>query len=77
VIDDQIMVVVEKASANLYIKVNSLTESVNKKLYFGSKGKASVRKDFSHQEIQRILRKSGIVYVREDILMESDSPPGS
>lgn len=70
--DDQVIVIVERAKANLYLRVNSLIEAVNKKLYFGAQIKAAVRDDLSTEEFQRILRKPGILYVREDIELEPE-----
>ncbi|TET86546.1 MAG: serine/threonine protein kinase [Desulfobacteraceae bacterium] len=70
--DDQVIVIVERAKANLYLRVNSLIEAVNKKLYFGAQIKAAVRDDLSTEEFQRILRKPGILYVREDIELKPE-----
>lgn len=70
--DDQVIVIVERAKANLYLRVNSLIEAVNKKLYFGAQLKAAVRDDLSTEEFQRILREPGILYVREDIELKPE-----
>ena len=68
--DDQITVVVEHAKASLYLKINSLIEAVNKKLYFGSQVKAAIRDDLSSEDFQSILRESGVAYVREDVVLK-------
>jgi serine/threonine protein kinase len=69
--DDHIIVVVDHAKATLYLRINSLVEAVNKKLYFGSPVKATVRDDLSTEDFQRILRAPGIVYIREDVVLKS------
>ena len=71
--DDQVIVIVNQAKAKLYLRINSLVEAVNKKLYFGAQIKAAVRDDLSTEEFQRILRKPGILYVREDIELKPDT----
>lgn len=69
--DDQIVVIVDEAKAKLYLRINSLVEAVNRKIYFGKPVKAAVRDDLPNGEFQQILRESGIVYVREDIVLKS------
>lgn len=69
--DDQIFVIVDEAKAKLYLRINSLVEAVNRKIYFGKPVKAAVRDDLPNGEFQQILRESGIVYVREDIVLKS------
>ncbi len=75
--DDQIIVIVNQAKAKLYLRINSLVEAVNKKLYFGAPVRAAVRDDLSIEDLQRILREPGIAYVREDIVLkpEPDQEP--
>jgi len=70
--DDQIIVIVDQAKAKLYLRINSLVEAVNKKLYFGAPVKAAVRDDLSIEDLQRILREPGIVYIREDIVLKPE-----
>ncbi len=69
--EDQIVVIVDEAMAKLYLRINSLVEDTNRKIYFGKPVKASVRDDLPNGEFQRILRESGIVYVRGDIVLKS------
>lgn len=71
--DDEIMVVVEQAKAKLYLRINSLVEAVNKKLYFGALVKAFVRDDLSTKDFQQVLREPGILYVRKDIVLKTES----
>jgi len=69
--DSLLTVIVDKAQAKLYIRINSLIDSINKKLYFGQSLKAAVRDDLSEEDFQRVLRAPGVLYVREDVLLES------
>lgn len=66
---NQVIVVVDQAKAKIYIRINSLIDSMNKKLYFGDKIEAAVRDDFSYEEFQRILREPGVIYVRDDVIL--------
>jgi len=68
--DDHITVIVHEAKAKTYIRINSLVDLVNKKLYFGRKIEASVRDDLSPEEFQHILRKPSVTYVRDDIVLK-------
>lgn len=72
---DQIMVIVDHAKAKLYIRVNSLVDLVNKKLFIGGKVEAAVRDDLSSDEFQRILREPKVIYVRDDVILKSDTEP--
>lgn len=60
-----ITVVVENAKATLYIRLNSLLESANQKLFYGDPLELAVRDDLTAPEIQALLREPGVSYVRE------------
>jgi tRNA A-37 threonylcarbamoyl transferase component Bud32 len=68
--DDHITVIVHEAKAKTYIRINSLVDLVNKKLYFGKGIEASVRDDLSPDEFQHILRRPSVTYVRDDIVLK-------
>lgn len=70
---NQVIVVVDQAKAKIYIRINSLVDLVNKKIYFGDHIEAAVRDDLSSEEFQKILREPGVVYVREDVLMKPEA----
>jgi hypothetical protein len=70
--DDQIIVIVDQAKAKLYLRINSLVEAVNKKLFFGAPVKAAVRDDLSNEDFQRILREPGVMYVCENIVLKPE-----
>lgn len=71
--ENQVTVVVDQAKAKIYIRINSLIDLVNKKLYFGEHVEAAVRDDLSSNQLQRILREPGVVYVRDDVIMKSEA----
>jgi len=71
--DNRITVVVEEAKASLYIRINSLIDMMNKKLYFGVPLESSIRDDISPEEFQKILREPGLVYVEDDVIQKTKS----
>ena len=73
--EERITVVVEKAQARIYIRVNSLVNALNKKLYFGKPLVAVVRDDLAPDEFQRMMREPGMLYVSEDALIETPDKP--
>jgi hypothetical protein len=70
---DSISVVLDKAKASQYIRINSMVDELNKKLFFGKHVEVAVLDDIPEEEFQRILRDSGIRYVRDDIILEPES----
>ncbi len=70
---DQVTVVVDQAKAKLYLRVNSLIDLVNKKLYLGGHVEAAVRDDLPSDQFQRLLREPRVVYVRDDVILKTDS----
>lgn len=66
---DSITVAVDRAKASQYIRINSMVDAINKKLYFGRHVEVAVQDDLSEEEFQRMLRESGIQYVRDDIIL--------
>jgi serine/threonine protein kinase len=73
--EGRITVVVEKAQAKIYIKVNSLINALNKKLYFGKPLTVAVRDDLSKDDFQRMMREPGVAYVSEDSILEGPNKP--
>lgn len=66
---DSITVVLDKAKASQYIRINSMVDAINKKLYFGRHVEVTVRDDLSKEEFQRMLREPGVAYVHDDIIL--------
>ena len=67
---DSITVVLDKAKASQYIRINSMVDAINKKLYLGKHVEVAVRDNLSDGEFQRLLRETGVTYVRDDIILE-------
>ncbi len=68
---DHLIVAVDKAQAAMYLHVNSVIDETNRKLFFGQPLTAAVRDDLPPEDLQRMLREPGVLYVREDIVLES------
>jgi hypothetical protein len=67
--ENLVTVVLDRAQAKIYLRINDLLETVNKKLYFGKPVSSVVKDDLSPEEFQALLREPGVVYVREDIFL--------
>jgi len=74
---EAVTVVVDKARANIYIRINSLVDAINKKLYFGRPIEVAVRDDLTQEEFQRMLREPGIAFVREDVVLDANVGAGA
>ncbi len=59
-------IVVDRMQAKTYLRINSLLESANRKLYFGEPMAAAIRDDVSPEEFRRMLQEPGVLYIRED-----------
>jgi serine/threonine protein kinase len=68
--DEGIIVVLEKAPATTYIRITSLIESINNKLYFGRPVSVSIKDEMSEAEFMSLIRQPGVAYVKEDILID-------
>jgi len=66
-------VVIDRVQAKTYLRINSLMESVNKKLYFGKPMVAAVRDDVTPEEFRRMLKEPGVLYVCEDAFESTTS----
>ena len=66
--DDRITVIVDKAQARVYVRVNNLVETSNGKLFHGAPFEAVVRDDMTEPQLLEALREPGVAYVRKDIL---------
>lgn len=69
--EDRVIVVADKAPAHVYVRIASLVEDVNKRLYFGKHVESEVRDQMEENEFRNLLRQSGVVYVR------AEGPPGA
>jgi len=68
---DQVTVVMDKARAKTYIRITSLIDGINQKLFVGRPITGTIKDDLGEQEFQNMLRDTGIVYARDDILLEA------
>jgi serine/threonine protein kinase len=68
--ENLVTVVIDKAQAKVYLRINSLLDGVNKRLYFGKPVSAVIKDDLAEEELQDLLREPGVAYVRDDVLMK-------
>lgn len=68
--ENLVTVVLDRAQAKIYLRVNSLIEAVNRRLYFGKPVASVIKNDLSAEEFQALLREPGVVFVRDDVFME-------
>jgi predicted Ser/Thr protein kinase len=66
--EDKVIVVVDRPQASFYLRMTSLIEGINKKLYFGKHVEAEVRSELGEAGFLNLIRQTGVVYVREDAL---------
>jgi serine/threonine protein kinase len=69
--ENQATIVVGRSQAKIYLRVNSLIDSMNRKLFFGQPISATVRDDVTEEEFRQMLKEPGLLYVRDDVF---DSP---
>jgi serine/threonine protein kinase len=67
--EDAITVVVDKAQASQYIRINSMVDEINKKLFIGRHVEVALRDDLPEEEFQNMLRETGIAFVRDDVIL--------
>lgn len=65
--DDAVTIVMDKAPAKTYIKIASLLDGLNRKLFLGKPVAATIKDDLDEKEFHSLLRDTGIVYARDDI----------
>ena len=68
---DQVTVIMDKARAKTYIRITSLIDGINNKLYLGKPITGTIKDDLGDQEFQNLLRDTGVVYARDDIMLEN------
>lgn len=72
--EDRMTVVMDKAPAKDYIRTTALIEEMNSRLYVGKRVAAEILPDPDEGEFQVLLRKMGIVYAREDVVVGRTAP---
>ena len=68
--DDRVTVVIGKAPAKTYIRITSLIDSVNRRLFFGKDVTGEIRDDVPDKELRTLLRQPGVTYVRDDVTLD-------
>jgi hypothetical protein len=69
--ENLITVITESATASLYLRINSLTETLNGKLFYGEPLQVAIRDDVDAETLQSILREPGVHYVREGTVSDT------
>jgi serine/threonine protein kinase len=65
--EDRVTVVLDKAPAKTYLRINSQFESLNSSLFFGKPATIEIKDDLADSEVQKLIRQPGVTYIREDI----------
>jgi hypothetical protein len=65
--DREVVVVVDRAMARTYVRVNALMDKVNEKRFFGEPFSVTVRDALSSDEQRSLLQRPGLLHVREDV----------
>jgi predicted Ser/Thr protein kinase len=66
--EQQITVVVDKAVASTYVRINAVMDKINEKRFFAQPFTMTVRDDLSMDALRSLLRCPGVLHVREDAL---------
>jgi len=67
----RVSVVVDRAVANTYVRVNALMEQVNGRMFYGEPFDVTVRDGLAREEELELLRGPGVIFVRPDVVVES------
>jgi len=59
-----------EAPAKTYIRISSLIDSVNRKLFFGKDVTGEIRDDVADKDLRTLLRQPGVTYVRDDVQLD-------
>jgi Flp pilus assembly protein TadB len=66
----RVVVVVDRAVAKTYVRVNALMEQVNSRMFYGEPFDVSVRDGLDHDDERKLLRGPGVTFVRQDVVEE-------
>jgi serine/threonine protein kinase len=61
-----VTVILDHAPAKTYIRIRSLVDEINRKLFFAKPVAAVIRDDISEPEFHSLLRAPGVVYARDE-----------
>jgi len=65
--EDRVTVILDKAPAKSYLRINSQVESLNSSLFFGKPVTVEIKDDLADADIKRLIRQPGVTYIRDDI----------
>ncbi len=63
---NRLTVVLEAPKANHYLRINSLLDTLNRKLFYGDPLEVAIRSDLASEEFQSLLREPGVRYLKDD-----------
>jgi len=66
----RVSVVVDRAVAKTYVRVNALMDQVNGRMFYGEPFDVTVQDGLAREEEQKLLRGPGVVFVRQDVVEE-------
>ena len=66
--DQQVTVVVDRAVANTYVRINAAMDKINEKRFFGEPFEVAVRDDLSPETLRATLQNQRVLHVRDDAL---------
>ncbi len=64
--DDRLTVVVDKAPARVFLRINALIDELNRSLFFGQDVKAEIKTEVPEAEARTMLTQVGVVYARDE-----------
>jgi len=67
--NNEVIVVLDKAPAKTYIHISSLVDAINGRLFYGPQFTCSFRDDIGDQELGDFIKQSGVLYVRDDVVI--------
>jgi predicted Ser/Thr protein kinase len=65
---NRVTVIVDKALARTYLRINTLGEKLNASMFFGEPFSVTVRDNPTPEETRGLFTGSGVLYVRKDVL---------
>jgi serine/threonine protein kinase len=66
--DQQVVVIVDDAKANTYVRISAAMNKVNEKRFFGEPFEVTVRDDVSPETLRAMLQTQLVLHVRDDAL---------
>jgi len=66
--NDQVIVVLDKGPAKVYIHISSLLDAANAKLFYGKRFTLAIRDNMTDAELLGLIKQPGAAYVRDDVM---------